>query len=633
MAKDFLEGWRKRLRLPGSVRSQESHVRETENQVAVRQSEEQSSTYEEFDEEAWLQEIQLIGADICGDIFGSEEGSTTAEEREYFCNYTGLVWNGMKYWLETEPDDIAVLEPELSTNFFALLAQINYNKHLQEPESLRSYIDAGIAAGVAERLYDRLYADGILSVHVAAGEVHRLVEGHARQAGETTFGEAARALHLAAGRIALRHGAREDALASAKRALTINAVCPDGQSLLFDALKAGAEGVEEPGNDPVDDIYLGDLSDRFCMRPFNTLVTGHEGKSFLCDCPAYLPFDAGNVLTETDADAIWNSETAQEIRRSILDGDFSYCSRSLCGMIREDMLPRRDEVTDKVLRNIIDNHKTKLETGPSSVQLSHDQSCNLACPSCRTEILTLKGSAQEPYVKALHNTVLPLLERTEGTVMVSGGGDPFGSKHYRAILSSLNPQRFKKLNIAILTNALLLNRKQWNEFADAHPMVGSVLVSVDAARPETYAHVRRPGDMNKLIPNLEFLAELRRANEINFLGLCFVVQARNFREMPEFVDLGKRLGVDLIWFQRIVNFGSFTSQEIIDADVAFPENPHHEEFKKVWAHPSLKDPIVRRFGEFVFDRGLSPDEIAEEMQRVADAAALRDENAETWGLA
>ena len=37
---------------------------------------------------------------------------------------------------------------------------------------------------------------------------------------------------------------------------------------------------------------------------------------------------------------VWNSSGAQEIRRSILDGDYSYCSRTLCPMIANDNLPR-----------------------------------------------------------------------------------------------------------------------------------------------------------------------------------------------------------------------------------------------------------------------------------------------------
>jgi MoaA/NifB/PqqE/SkfB family radical SAM enzyme len=233
------------------------------------------------------------------------------------------------------------------------------------------------------------------------------------------------------------------------------------------------------------------------------------------------------------------------------------------------------------------------------VQLSHDPSCNLACPSCRSEIITLKNTELGTYEAARDRVVMPLLARTKGTVMLSGGGDPFASKHYRSILAGLNAETDKDLTIALLTNALVLTPKQWNEFKDAHPLIRSILVSVDAARPETYAHVRRPGNFARLLPNLEFLSQQRRAGAFGLFGLCFVVQERNFREMPEFVDLGRKLGVDAIWFQRLVNFGTFDEQGLRDADVGDPNHAHHTEFTQILQDPRLKDPSVHLFTEFL----------------------------------
>jgi hypothetical protein len=37
-----------------------------------------------------------------------------------------------------------------------------------------------------------------------------------------------------------------------------------------------------------------------------------------------------------------------------------------------------------------------------------------------------------------------------------------------------------------------------------------------------------------------------------------VVQQKNFREMPEFVRLGQRIGVDTVYFSQLVNWGTFS---------------------------------------------------------------------------
>jgi molybdenum cofactor biosynthesis enzyme MoaA len=404
------------------------------------------------------------------------------------------------------------------------------------------------------------------------------------------------ALLLIQGRACLRRGDFAGAAALARQSLMIQAVCIDSQKLLFDALTAARQhgDTTKPS-----DIFIENLKGRFCSRPFTTLVSGSEGRTFICDCPAYVPVATGNLLYSKGAEDIWNSPVAQEIRRSVLDGDYSYCSRTLCGLIKEDLLPRNEDVTDPTLREVIDNHLTKLEAGPSTVQLSHDPSCNLACPSCRSEIITLKNTELGTYEAARDRVVMPLLARTKGTVMLSGGGDPFASKHYRSILAGLNAETDKDLTIALLTNALVLTPKQWDEFKGAHPLIRSILVSVDAARPETYAFVRRPGNFARLLPNLEFLAGQRRAGAFGLFGLCFVVQERNFREMPDFVDLGRKLGVDAIWFQRLVNFGTFDEQGLRDADVGDPNHAHHEEFNQILQDPRLKDPSVHLFTAFL----------------------------------
>ncbi|MEL6504616.1 MAG: radical SAM protein [Pseudomonadota bacterium] len=551
-----------------------------------------------------------LGRQILDRLLGDEPGTGTDAElsekqkvSQYLYRKCGEFYTHLLAWRRAQtPKEKSSVIKQMAGEWKRLEPLLAHVDKAHMPMPLRSYVDCGFAAEVLHKIALHEPAKPFFSAPFMQGEPGTPPsEAEARSLYTALIEEDAnlRSALLALGKSALDEGDVETAQDCANRSLHINAVCPDSQSLLFDTLKAKASAGEKV---PETDLAMGDLSQKFCSRPFTTLVTGFSGGSFLCDCPAYLPFPSGNVLEDQNADDIWNSEKAQEIRRSILDGDFSYCSRSLCGLIKEDLLPNKDEVTDTYLRDIIDNHRVELPRGPKTVQLSHDQSCNLACPSCRTEIMTLKGSEQEPYMTSLDRVLLPLLEKTRGVVMVSGGGDPFGSKFYRSVLSSLNPDRFKDLNISILTNGLLLTPKQWSQFEDAHPMVNALLVSVDAAREETYADVRRPGNLNKLIKNLEFLSEKRKSGALKYFGLCFVVQQKNFREMPEFVALGKRLGVDAIWFQRIVNFGSFTSDEIKEADVAFSDHPDHAEFQTILKHPDLKDPIVQIFGEFLDNR-------------------------------
>lgn len=64
--------------------------------------------------------------------------------------------------------------------------------------------------------------------------------------------------------------------------------------------------------------------------------------------------------------------------------------------------------------------------------------------------------------------------------------------------------------------------------------------------------------------------------------------------MPEFVNLGKKVGADKVFFQKVVNWGTW-SDEIYEQQAVWKEHhPEHQMFLDVLSHPLLKDSIVKR---------------------------------------
>ena len=356
----------------------------------------------------------------------------------------------------------------------------------------------------------------------------------------------------------------------------MQAVCQTAQQLLARAV---------PGTD-----Y--DLTDKFCPLPFTHLSTSFQGDAFACSCSAWVPYPVGNVIEAPSADAVWNSEGAAEIRRSIHDGDFRYCSRTLCSYIAARSLPRKSEISDVILRRYIDTRAVVVDESPGMVQMNHDQTCNLACPSCRTGILTAGPEEQRVYVDAADRVLLPLMRKMTGMTYISGGGEAFASAHYKKILTSLNRRDFPGLYVFLITNGQLLNGKRWAEFPELPEMIGNLSVSVDAARADTYERLRRPGKWNVLMENLELMAKMRAAGEIRRFQINFVVQADNFRELPDFIALGNRLGVDTFWLQRLTNYGAFAEPVFEQADVTSPQHPEHAELLAILRQPFLSDPRI-----------------------------------------
>jgi len=338
-----------------------------------------------------------------------------------------------------------------------------------------------------------------------------------------------------------------------------------------------------------------ELKGKFCPRPFEYLEIGYPQEEkvpcFAC-CPTWVPTSVGDINKDS-IEQIWNSEEMQKIRASILDESYSYCDKNLCPEIREGRLLDKDYLFQQHHKDIVKNNLIKLE-GPRTINLSNDRSCNLECPSCRTEKIMWTQGDEYDQMEKVHQKLLDESLKSLELIILCSSGDPFASKLYRKLLFEMDGKNYPKLKIQIVTNGQLFTPEVWEKMNKVHQNIDTVYVSVDAATPDTYREVRKGGELAELIPNLEFIGRLRKENKINLFQLDFVVQQRNYREMPEFVNLGKRVGADKVFFQKVVNWGTW-SDEVYEQQAVWKElHPEHQMFLDVLSHPLLKDSIVKR---------------------------------------
>ena len=327
------------------------------------------------------------------------------------------------------------------------------------------------------------------------------------------------------------------------------------------------------------------LQDRFCPNPFTDAEIIGSREAYSC-CAAWLPAPLGSAVEGSDW---WTSDRATEIRRSILDGDFSYCSRLSCPRIAARDLPRRSAVSAPDLARAIATDGRDVPDRPARLLLSYDTSCNLSCPSCRAERLTLPA-AESAALDVWYDARLAPLVATADRVKVTGSGDPFGSRHFRHVVAGMTP-RPERPALQLQTNGVLLDARAWEELG-LEGKVRSIWISVDAAEPATYARLRRGGDFDRLLHNLRFLGEKRRSGAFGELRLDFVVQADNYRQMPDFVRLAREIGADGVHFLALRNWGTFAPAEYASLAVTLPEHPEHADLLEVLAEPILGAPDV-----------------------------------------
>lgn len=342
--------------------------------------------------------------------------------------------------------------------------------------------------------------------------------------------------------------------------------------------------------DPIQSI---DSAKFICPNPFERIESASRNRLMFC-CPAWLPVAVGSLDDDT-AEAVWNSSVAQDIRASIHDGSYRYCSRMHCPKLTENGLQQVDQITSEGLRSAWKSKATKLPPKIKRVALAHDRSCNISCPSCRTKLI-VAGKAETIRLDALtDNSLLPLI-LASNRVNITGSGDPFSSKHYRNIIRQLTSLPAGPL-IDLQTNGLLLARS-WDELG-LEGRVGRVLVSIDAAQKETYEVIRRGGIFEDLMENLEFLSALRKRGSVEAVRLDFVTQALNFREMPGAAAIMREFGFDQIKFQMLRSWNTWSPEEFKKQHVGHPGHPDFAEMQQIMLDPRLTKPDVLLSGFYL----------------------------------
>jgi len=337
------------------------------------------------------------------------------------------------------------------------------------------------------------------------------------------------------------------------------------------------------------------LRDKFCPAPFEQIETRSNRAVHFC-CSAWQPVPIGTLGEKPDE--VWNSDAAQEIRRSILDGDYSYCSRWHCPMISGRRLQPAAELAQAPAANeqiakqkeIVQKQSLTLEQTPRRAILSHDRSCNLSCPTCRTKTIQIDRS-QSAELDELINTSYADFLAGASAIKVTGSGDPFASRHFLNFLKHFTATNTPARRLQLHTNGLLLDETTWNRL-DLWGHVDSIWISVDAACADTYSVVRRGGQFDRLLKNLRFLGDMRRAGAFPKLRLDFVVQKENYSEIPGFVSLAESVGANGVYFLRLRNWGTFAPQEFEARNVCDPDHPDHPELLAILTDSRLRSPLV-----------------------------------------
>jgi len=296
-----------------------------------------------------------------------------------------------------------------------------------------------------------------------------------------------------------------------------------------------------------------------CNTPSRMLLIDFKGDCFVCGCEAWLPIPIGKITDFERLEDAWNSPVAKTLQEDIDKKLFSDCAVDRCGILHRD----------QTLPHYV-------------VSINIDESCNLACPSCRPKLKMLTQGPEHELKLSRVNHILKLLENFEPRVHVvmSGNGDVLASSIMRPLIHKWKPKPTQTLRL--FTNGLLLKKQLTDSPVVDH--ISEYFISMDAGSESVYENVRRPGKWVNLIENLDFLRETVDRTGASVL-LKFVFQEANWRDLENFAVLCKQYGFkgDIARLEDWGSFGrTFNQHNVLD-----PNHPDHQialaELKRVSA--------------------------------------------------
>ena len=245
-----------------------------------------------------------------------------------------------------------------------------------------------------------------------------------------------------------------------------------------------------------------------CNYPHKVASIDVEGNCMLCGCDGWLPISSGKIQNYTRLEQIWQTDVAKKLQQDIDAKKFTWCSVDACGIRKANQIKQQHYLSINV-----------------------DESCNLACPSCRnTKINWTSGKKYEDRL-TIATHLVKLINKFEQPleIMMSGNGDPLASLIYRPLVLNMEPR--DNISVRMLTNGLLLKKlapklkiKDSIKFLD---------ISIDAGDQETYERVRLGGSWRMLKDNLDYVKD----NFDCHVTLKFVLQKNNVNSLDNFVKL------------------------------------------------------------------------------------------------
>ena len=186
----------------------------------------------------------------------------------------------------------------------------------------------------------------------------------------------------------------------------------------------------------------------------------------------------------------------------------------------------------------------------AKVYIEPTNTCNLGCRTC------MRNVWDEPpgfMGEGIFQRILQGLEAiSPRPVLFFGGfGEPLS---HPDIIKMIQQAKALGCRVELISNGIYLSPQMSEELVSTE--LDTLWVSIDGARPESYADVRLGAELPQVIENLKHLRQLmiRRHQLLPQLGIAFVAMRRNIKDLPDVLRLGSRLGAAYFSISNVLSY-------------------------------------------------------------------------------
>ena len=339
-------------------------------------------------------------------------------------------------------------------------------------------------------------------------------------------------------------------------------------------------------------VYSKEMIDFYCNRPYTWFYYAWFG-AYSC-CSTWVEYPIGNPAADSP-EQCWNSIVAKLYRLSADTRTYCFCKKDACGIINRGKLNEQKIVPKghpviHVPAGRADCVRQSIDyTIPEKITLGLDYTCNLHCASCRDHTQVATGEQlriREVFADEIIKT--GWLEKTK-ELELSGSGEALFSKIDRKILFA--NEKCKRNSISLMSNGILLNEENLQKLKQHFKSI-RLNISIDAAKESTYKELRRGGNWNVLMDNLYRIGKMRRNNDIEYVEIRMVVQKRNYKEMIDFIQLGKKYQVDKVVFTKLLNWDMYSAEDYLEEAMLNKDGSIKRELDQILRTEIFKDEIV-----------------------------------------